>query len=137
MNLPGDWPLLAGAGVAAAVAVVGGDYLPVSLPAGAAAVALAALLFLAPAGTMARDPPAGPRLGAPTTTSTVRAAFRAGRAGRATIVAELDRVERRVANPNLPARSIEEDATIRAMDPAAFRAYVAERLRGIEQGGAA
>jgi hypothetical protein len=135
MNLPDDWPLLAGAVAAAAVAVVGGDYLPLAVPAGAAAVALAALLFLSPAGAMARDPPARPRLGAPIATSTLRVAFRAGRAGRATIVAELDRIERRGGNPNLPARSIEEERTIRQMEAAAFRNYVSERLRAIETGG--
>ncbi len=132
MNLPGDWPLLVAAGAAAAVAIVAGDFLPLSLPAGAAAVLLATLLFLQPAGGAVREPDPRPTSAPPTPTSSVRAAFRAGRAGRGSIVAELDRMERRVGDPDLPARSLEEEERIRRMGSGDFRDYVAGRLGALE-----
>lgn len=132
MNPPSDWPLVVVAGAAAAVAIVGGNYLPVALPAGVVALALAGLLFVGAGARRSRREGAALVLPSPTAMSTLRAALRAGRSGRTSIVGEIDRIERRVARPELPARPPETDLALQRMSPSEFRAYLRERLDALE-----
>ena len=132
MNLPADWPFLLVAGAATVLAVDAGSNLDVAVPAGIVAVTFAGLLLLTSLGRVAWQTPAVPPLEPPTATSSLRAAFRAGRAGRMSIVVELDRVERRVLHPELPTRSAAEEDRIRRMSLSEFRAYLRSRLDQIE-----
>ncbi len=132
MNLPPDWPLLLLAGGATVLAIDAGANLAVAIPAGGVAIVVAGLLLLTSLGQVAWRPSAAPSLEPPTATSSMRAAFRAGRAGRMSIVVELDRVERRVLDPTLPTRSAAEEHRIRHLSPAEFRAYLNARLDAIE-----
>lgn len=134
MNLPPDWPLLLVAGAATALAIDAGSNLDVAVPAGVVAVTAAGLLLATSLGQVAWRLPSSSPLEPPTTMSSLRAAFRSGRAGRMSIVVELDRLERRVLHPSLPTRSAAEDERIRRMSHAEFRAYLNGRLDAIEAG---
>jgi hypothetical protein len=132
VKVPADWPLLAIAVVAGGVAVASGRQLEFAVPAGLVAVAAAGLMFAASMGRVRWRRPAPPRTAPPTATSTLRASFRSGRAGRVSIVLLLDRIERTGPHPELPARTAAEDARFERMPRAEFRAYVAHRLDEIE-----
>lgn len=132
MNAPSDWPLILLAGGATALAIDAGTDLAVAVPAGLIAVGVAGLLLVTSLGEVAwRGPP--PRtLEPPTATSSLRAAFRSGRAGRISVVVELDRLERRGPHPDLPSRTEAEETKLRSMSLPAFRAYLSARLDQIE-----
>ena len=128
MNVPPDWPFLLVAGAATVVAVDAGSNLLVAVPAGIVAVTFAGLLLLTSLGEVAWRRPPSMRLEPPNTTSSLRAAFRAGRAGRISIVVELDRLERRILDPRLPTRSAAEEDRIRHLSVPEFRSYLSARL---------
>lgn len=132
MNVPSDWPLLVVAGAAAAIAILAGRDLDAALPAGVIAVVAAGMLLAGSSRRLAwrRAPP--PRMAPPTAASTMRAAFRSGRSGRLTIVAELDRIERIGPHPMLRMRDEHEEDRIRQLPRTEFRAYVRGRLDAIE-----
>jgi hypothetical protein len=136
MNLPSDWPVLVLAAGAAVLAIDAGADLTVAVPAGIAAVALAALLLVTSVGEVSWRGAPTPPVEPPTTTSSLRAAFRSGRSGRISIVLEVDRLERHGLHPQLPTRNAAEEERIRRMPRAEFREYLAARLDQIEAGDA-
>jgi len=132
VNVPADWPLVVVAAGAAAFAIYVGSDLDVAIPAGVVAVAAAGLLLAGSGRRLAWRRAPAPAMAPPTAASTLRAAFRAGRSGRVTVLAELDRIERNGPHPSLEVRSALEEARIRNLPRAEFRAYVQQRLETIE-----
>jgi len=132
VRVPSDWPLLVLAAAAAGIAILAGRSLDVALPAGVIAVVAAGLLLAGSIGRLAWRRAPLPRMAPPTAASTLRAAFRSGRSGRITIVAELDRIERMGPHPDLGVRSEAEETRIRMLPRPAFRTYVERRLDTIE-----
>ena len=135
MNVPGDWPLVVLALGAGAFAILAGGQLGTALPLSVVAIALAGLLVAGSMRRVAWAAPTAPPIEAPLGLSTLRAAFRAGRAGRLSIVLELDQLERRTNRPGLATRSPEEDDEILHMTNPEFQAYLRTRLDLLEQGG--
>lgn len=72
----------------------------------------------------------------PTSTGmiSIEHAFQEGPFGRERIVVALDAVERATRDPNRPATTPDELRELRALPPAAFDAYVAQRLDQLEGG---
>lgn len=135
MNVPSDWPLLVLAVGTTLIAIDAGSDLVIAVPAGIAAVALAGLLLVASLGEVGWRGSAPARLEPPTTTSSLRAAFRAGRAGRMSIVTEVDRLDRRSLHPELRVRSPAEEDRLRSMPRSEFLQYLHARLDEIERSG--
>jgi hypothetical protein len=132
VNLPQDWPLLAVAAGAVALAVFAGPVLIVAVGAGLVATLAVALLLLVPMRHLARPASKLAPPPVPAVPFSLIESFRAGRAGREEIVHVLDRIERAGPRPNLPVTTDEEVARLRALSHAEFRAYVRGRLTVIE-----
>lgn len=123
------WPAIAG--IATLVAVVGGAHYSVAVPAATVAVVAAALTFIDPLNRRRTDAPR--RAYHPAVhLGSVREAFVGGEPGWEDIVLTLDLLERKLSNPNLPARTGPEVAAIVRQSPERFRAYLARRLDELE-----
>jgi hypothetical protein len=132
VNVPDDWPLLVVAAIAAAIAIDSGPNLDAAVPAGVVAVVAAGLLLAGSMRHVAWRRAPLPRMAPPTAASSLRAAFRSGRAGRLSIVLQLDRMERLGPRPDLVTRSSAEDERIQRMPREEFRQYLRERLARLE-----
>lgn len=119
--------------MALAIAVAAGSDLALAVPAGAAAVGLAAVFGLY---TVLES--RGESLGSlwvPDSRPALRIlrAFAGDRLHREEVVLLLDHVERAGPNPGLNSRPRAELATIVSMSPAAFREYVTGRIEQLER----
>lgn len=123
------WPTLAAAFTV--VAVVTYRNYAVAVPAAALAVLAAAVAVADAVRRTSTSRPAPPRA-RPIPPSGVRDWLLAGELGREDIVLLLDRLERRLVHPDLPAQTPQQIATIAATRPADFRRYVAARLAELE-----
>ncbi len=125
--------LAAVSAVLAGLAVWQGTDLAAALPFGIAAIAAAALVVLLPAlGPLAgRDPtPTTPASGVDL--DRVALALHTGPAGRASIVALLDRCERARTNSTLPNRREGEVDRLARLPHGEFLSYVRQRLDELE-----
>jgi hypothetical protein len=132
VNLPRGWPYLAAAAAAVGIAVYAGPNQGV-----ATSAALVALVALGVFGVRltrhaATDPEPSPLPPTFDAASPFRTALQAGRSGRGEVVDLLDELERRSGHPDRPTTSATEVARLRALPRAEFRAYVRERMDGIE-----
>jgi len=131
VNLPVGWWWPAIAGVATVAAVLAGPNLPVAAAAATLAVVAAALtVFEAffrqrePAGRppdLTREHPGG-----------LREAFVGGEPGREDLVLACDLLERKLARPDLRARTAVEIQSLIRLPPEEFRRYLAQRLDDLE-----
>ena len=131
MRAPFGWWWVVLAALFASLAIVASDSYAVAVPAAAAAV-LAATLAVADTvrrTAAARAPPARFR---PVPRSGVRDWLAAGELGREDVVLLLDRLERKVARPDLPARTPMEIGALVDLDLPEFLRYVTERLDALE-----
>lgn len=123
------WPTLAG--VAIALALVAGSSRPLAIGAATVAVIAAALAVVGALGLDRTEEPSEyePIMGRP---GGLREAFVGGELGRIDIVLACDLLERKLARPDLRARTpAEVDALVR-VPPAEFRRYLARRLAELE-----
>jgi len=125
--------MLALIAIAIALAVAVGPNLALAVPAGAAAVMLAAALGLY--GALASRGEDRRPVRVPDSRPSLRAlqAFAGDRIHREELVLLLDHVERAGPNPRLPSRPRGELAAIASMNAAGFRRYIATRVEQLER----
>ncbi len=132
MTAPFGWGLVVTALAATGVAIWAGPNLSIAAPAAIVAIAAAALLFVEVAlrsGTGRPRPAPEALLPRP---AMVRTAFVSGRLGRERLVLMLDTLDRRAGEADRGPRSPEEIDRFSRMTPEEFRAYLRQRLDGLE-----
>jgi hypothetical protein len=125
--------ILALIAIAIALAITAGPNIALAVPAGAAAVVLAA--SLGPYGVLASRGEDRRPVHVPDSRPSLRAlrAFAGDRIHREELVLLLDQVERAGPNPRLPSRPRGELSTIVSMNATGFRKYVATRVEQLER----
>lgn len=123
------WPLLAA--LAALVALAASANRPVSASAAAVAVVAASLAIV---GVLTRARVEAPEVVASAVEHPggLREAFVGGELGRVDLVLACDLLERRLARPNLRARTPAEVEALVRLPPEQFRRYLASRLDELE-----
>jgi hypothetical protein len=124
--------LIAIAALATGVGVWAGGNLEFAAPAATTAVLAAGLLLVGVWLDRRPAAPAVPVAAPPRDEFLFRFGFRSGRLGREEVLSTLDRIERTGPNPNLPARSSEEIASVVGLPRADFREYVRRRVQDLE-----
>jgi hypothetical protein len=123
------WPALAA--VFAAIAIARSNNYAVAVPAAAGAV-IAAAFAVGDAVRRTAFPRTAPSQFRPVPRSGVRDWLAAGELGREDLVLLLDRLERKVLRPDLPARTPMEIGAIVNLGPSEFDRYVADRIQALE-----
>ena len=131
MRAPFAWWWLALAAVFSAVAITASVNYAVAVPAAAAAVLVAAFA-VGDAVRRTSSSRAVPSRIQPVPRSGVRNWLAAGELGREDIILMLDRLERKVLRPDLPARTPMEMGALVTLRPSRFYRYVADRIQALE-----
>jgi hypothetical protein len=131
VRAPFAWWWLALAALFSAFALWAASNYAVAVPAAAAAVLVAALA-LGDAVRRTSSPRAVPPRVQPVPTSGVRRWLAAGELGREDLILLLDRLERKVLRPDLPARTPTEIGALVTLAPQEFYRYVADRIQALE-----
>lgn len=124
-----EWPIIATA--AAALALGAGTYRLVAVPAATLAVVAASLAVVAVV-RRARVEDAPEEDPAPEHPGGLREAFVGGELGRVDLVLACDLLERKLARPNLRARSPAELNALVRVPPGDFRRYLTRRIAELE-----
>jgi hypothetical protein len=133
VNAPIAWWGLALAATFTILSVLTSANYAVAVPTAAAAVIVASLTVGdAIVRTSARGTAAEVR---PVLRSGVREWIAAGELGHEDLLLLLDRLERKILDPTLPARTPQAVGEIVTLTPQAFQEYVAERLEALERTG--
>jgi hypothetical protein len=131
VRAPFAWWWLVLAALFSAVALWQSSNYAVAVPAAAAAVLVAAFA-VGDAVRRTSSSRAVPYRLPPFPRSGIRHWLAAGELGREDIILLLDRLERKVLRPDLPARTPMEIGALVALRPSEFHRYVADRLQALE-----